>query len=65
LTGTHIMTSLGKDAIDKMLTTEVECVYTNIKRTAQEFNTRGDLFYGANILGFFRVANAIMAYRAV
>merc|ERR1711862_149780 len=65
LTGGHIMTSLGPNATDEMLAAEIERIYGDVKKTAQEFNVRGDLFAGANILGFLRIANAMMAHGAV
>ncbi len=40
-------------------------VYGEIKNTASEFNARGDLFAGANIAGFLRVANVMMMHGAV
>lgn len=65
LTGAHIMTSLGAGATDEMLAAEIERIYADVKKTAQEFNARGDLFAGANIIGFLRIANAMMAHGAV
>ena len=65
LTGAHIMTSLGAGATDEMLAAEIERIYGDVKKTAQEFNARGDLFAGANIIGFLRIANAMMAHGAV
>jgi glutamate dehydrogenase (NADP+) len=45
---------------DKLFADEVSRIHSDVKATAQEFNSRGDLFAGANILGFLRVANAMM-----
>jgi len=65
MTGDHIAASLGYGATDQMLAKEIDRIFHDVKRTAQEFNARGDLFAGANILGFLRVANVMMAHGAV
>lgn len=65
MTGPAIVHALGTNATDEMLQEEVKKVYGNVKRTAQEFNARGDLFAGANILGFLRVANVMLTHGAV
>lgn len=65
MTGAHIVTSLGGNVTDDMLATEVKRIYTDAKTTAAEFNARGDLFAGANIAGFLRLANVMLRHGAV
>lgn len=65
LTGSAIVDALGRDTTDEQLATEVTRIYNDAKQTAQEFNARGDLFAGANIAGFLRVANVMMTHGAV
>jgi glutamate dehydrogenase (NADP+) len=57
--------SLGPNATDTMLAENVSRIFKDVKNTATEFNARGDLFAGANILGFMRVANVMMTHGAV
>lgn len=65
LTGSAIVHALGSKATDETLATEVARIYKDVKGTAQEFNTRGNLFCGANIAGFLRVANVMLTHGAV
>lgn len=65
LAGSAIVDSLGRGATDKMLAKEVARIYKDVKVTAEEFNARGDLFAGANLCGFLRVANVMMTHGAV
>ena len=65
LTGTPIMYALGQNASDERLAEEVARIYNEVKRTSNEFNAHGNLYTGANIAGFFRVANAMMNHGAV
>jgi len=65
LTGSAIVHSLGVSATDEQLAENVARIYKDVKETASEFNARGDLFAGANILGFMRVANVMMTHGAV
>jgi len=65
LTGAHIVNGLGRDATDEDLKVEVKKIYNVAKTTAQEFNARGDLFAGANIAGFLKVANIMLSHGAV
>lgn len=65
MTGPAIVHSLGDTATDALLAENVARIYKEVKDTATEFNARGDLFTGANILGFLRVANAMMKHGAV
>ena len=64
-TGPAIVHGLGANATDEQLKQEVGRVYREVKNTASEFNARGDLFAGANIAGFLRVANAMLLHGAV
>jgi glutamate dehydrogenase (NADP+) len=64
LTGTAIANQLGKDATDEALAENVARIYKDVKSTAREFNARGDLYTGANINGFLRVANVMMTHGA-
>lgn len=66
MTGSAILHNLGNtNATDDNLQKEVAGIYKEVKATAQEFNARGDLFAGANINGFLRVANVMMTHGAV
>lgn len=65
MTGSAIVHSLGRKGSDEMLASEVARIYKEVKTTAEEFNARGDLFAGANISGFLRVANVMMTHGAV
>lgn len=40
-------------------------LYEEVKATAKEFNTRGDLLSGASIAAFLRVANVMVAHGSV
>lgn len=64
LTGTAIVNELGKSATDDELSQHVARIYKEVKSTANEFNARGDLYTGANIQGFLRVANVMMTHGA-
>lgn len=55
LTGSAIVHSIGVGATDDDLSENVARIYKDIKGTAKEFNVRGDLYSGANILGFLRI----------
>jgi len=65
LTGCTIHHSLGANASDEEFANEIGRIYRDTKNTAQEFHARGDLFAGATITGFLRVANAMLAHGAV
>jgi len=65
MTGSTLVQALGKDATDKELVENVSRIFQDVKDTATEFNARGDLFAGANIAGFLRVANVMMTHGAV
>eukprot|EP00980_Cylindrotheca_fusiformis_P017183 scaffold5289_cov107-Cylindrotheca_fusiformis.AAC.10 len=55
----------GGGANDDDLKAEVARIYQEVKGTASEFNCRGDLFAGANIAGFLRIANKMVQHGAV
>jgi len=65
MTGSAILHALGNNATEEMLALECKRIYGEVKLTAEEFNARGDLFAGANISGFLRVANVMMTHGAV
>jgi len=65
LTGNAIVHALGEGATDEELKENVKRIYQDAKDTAKEFNARGDLYAGANLAGFLRVANAMMMHGAV
>lgn len=64
LTGPAIVNHLGKSATDEALAENVARIYKDVKKTASDFNARGDLFTGANIHGFLHVANVMMTHGA-
>ena len=64
LTGTAIVNELGKSATDEGLAEHVARIHKDVKKTASEFNARGDLYTGANIHGFLHVANVMMTHGA-
>lgn len=70
--GPHVMTLTGSAIVhqsnvtsDAQLAAKCHDIYAQVKSTASEFNARGDLLVGANILGFYRVANVMMTHGAV
>jgi len=65
MSGPAIVHVLGANATDDQLKDEVARIYLEVKNTASEFNARGDLFTGANIAGFLRVANSMLLHGAV
>lgn len=65
LSGPAIVHALGPSASDDELKAEVGRIYKEVKNTASEFNCRGDLFAGANIAGFLRIANKMVKHGAV
>lgn len=65
LTGSTVVHSLRANASDAALQEHCARIYQDVKKSASEFNARGDLFAGANILGFMRVANVMMTHGAV
>lgn len=65
MNGSSISNALGPSATDEQFAEEVARMYKHTKEMAQEFNTRGDLFAGANIAGFLRVANVMLNHGAV
>lgn len=65
LTGANICNAHGHNLTDDRLEEEVRRIYNDVKSTATEFNARGDLFAGGSMVGFLRVANAMLAHGAV
>ena len=65
MTGSVIKSVIKPNAGDEVFASEIARIYKDTKNTAQEFNARGDLYVGANISGFLRVANAMLAHGAV
>lgn len=65
LTGSAIAHHLGANVTDELLAEHVARIYGDVKSIASEFNARGDLYTGANIQGFLRVANVMMTHGAV
>ena len=65
MTGSVIKSVIKPNAGHDVFASEIARIYKDTKNTAQEFNARGDLYVGANISGFLRVANAMLAHGAV
>lgn len=65
LTGCNICHAHGHTLPGDRLEEEVRRIYNDVKTTATEFNARGDLFAGGSMVGFLRVANAMLAHGAV
>ena len=65
MNGASISNALGHNASEDAFAAEVSRIYKETNATAQEFNARGDLFAGANISGFLRVANKMLSHGAV
>ena len=65
LTGANIVNAHGHNLPGEILEEEVRRIYNDVKRTATEFNARGDLFAGGSMVGFLRVANAMLTHGAV
>ena len=65
MTGPALMHNLGENSSDEQFKAEVARVYNEVKNTASEFNARGNLYAGANIAGFLRVANVMTAHGSV
>lgn len=65
MTGSAIKSVLKPNAGDEAFQMEIARIYKDAKRAAQEFNARGDLYVGAKITAFMRVADAMLAHGAV
>lgn len=65
LTGSNIVHAHGHNLSDEKLGVEVQRIYNDVKNTATEFNARGDLFAGGSMVGFLRVANAMLTHGTV
>ena len=55
------MTSWTFEAVDSKLHTIMTNLYKNCADTAKEFGVEGNLVLGANIAGFRKVADAMIA----
>lgn len=53
------------ETIDSRVEAAVDLVFEEVKRTAKEFNTRGDLHVGANIAAFLKIADAMALHGSV
>ncbi|MCR4661189.1 MAG: NADP-specific glutamate dehydrogenase [Clostridia bacterium] len=53
------------EQVDARLKDIMENIYKNISKTAKEYGLDGNLVAGANIAGFLKVANAILAHGIV
>ena len=52
----------SEDEVDKRLKTVMENIYTSCKEASERFGKPGNLVVGANIAGFLKVANAMVAH---
>lgn len=53
------------ETVDSRVEASMNLIYDEIKSTAKEFNTRGDLHAGTNIAAFLRVADAMLIHGSV
>ena len=53
------------EEVDGKLKTIMENIYHNAAKTAKEYGMEGNLVAGANIAGFLKVADAMMAQGVV
>jgi glutamate dehydrogenase (NADP+) len=53
------------ETLDARVEAAMTEVYEEVKATAKEFNTRGDLNSGCNIAAFLRVANVMLSHGSV
>mmetsp|Transcript_33472 Transcript_33472/g.45856 ORF Transcript_33472/g.45856 Transcript_33472/m.45856 type:complete len:101 (+) Transcript_33472:2-304(+) len=53
------------ESLDSRVEAAINEVYDEVKSTASEFNARGDLYAGANIAAFLRVANVMLSHGSV
>lgn len=68
--GPHRATLIGSalisgSAYDRPITAAMEELYEELKSTAKEFNTRGDISAAANIAAFHRVADVMIQHGTV
>ena len=54
-----------KEAVIDAVDQEALRIFEEAKRTANEYNVRGDLHTGTNIASFLRVANVMAAHGAI
>ncbi|MBA7646105.1 NADP-specific glutamate dehydrogenase [subsurface metagenome] len=50
-----------QEQVDEKLKNIMKNIFTTCYTTAEEYNAKGNLIIGANIAGFVKVANAMMA----
>ncbi len=53
--------SWSKEEVDEKLKTIMKNIFTSCSKAAQEYNLKGNLVAGANIAGFIKVADAMLA----
>ena len=53
------------ESMDSRVSGVIRGVYDEVKSTAKEFNTRGDLSAATNIAAFLRVADVMLAHGSV
>ena len=53
------------DSLDARVEAATSEVFEEVKATAREFNTRGDLLAGTNISSFLKVANVMLSHGSV
>ena len=57
----HTLNYLCEEEVDEKLKAIMSNIYKDIKKTCDDYELELDLVAGANILGFKRVANAMIA----
>ena len=63
--GSEPLQLVAGETLDSRVEGTMADVYDEIKNTAKEFNTRGDLNAGANIAAFLKVADVMLAHGSV
>ena len=53
------------ESLDSRMEAAMTEIYEEVKATAKEFNTRGDLNSGTNIAAFLRIANVMLSHGSV
>ncbi|MNI89044.1 NAD-specific glutamate dehydrogenase [compost metagenome] len=53
------------EEVDERLKEIMSNIFNNIKKTAEEYGEEDNLIIGANIAGFIKVANAMLAQGVV
>jgi len=57
--------SWTREEVDQRLHMIMKSIHRSCVEAAEEFGKSGDLLLGANIAGFIKVANAMLAYGVV